>query len=318
MGVLAPVVPNKALPIVNCVAFIVTVTINALASTGVIGTPVGEVSDGYRTMITPNSSAFSIWGLIYFCLAVFVIWQLIPSVRNDEIVFENIGYWFLLSCIFNSLWIVLFTQFELWAVWVSSVLLFLIVGSLTVILVRVNVFQRAFTPGRKANGRNCGLGFLEYLCVDFAFSVYGGWTTAAAILNVALSLTASGFYGGDKQEWWAIAILIIASIIYIANVLTRSNWAFGFVCTWAFLMISNNDKNCMVVQYTNSTNKSQREACDQVQETAKILGLIVAGISAIMLIVWSVRLAKRPSNDGAQVKNKSNENNTSSQGITYA
>ena len=79
------------------------------------------MSDLYPTLITPASYAFAIWGLIYFSVAVFVVWGLVPSVRDNDLLFHKIGWWFLAGNTFNVLWIITFSQGEPVAwIWVSA------------------------------------------------------------------------------------------------------------------------------------------------------------------------------------------------------
>jgi len=77
-------------------------------------TPVnlGEITTLWDTRIDPAGYAFSIWGLIYSLIAVFTIYQAIPSEwvpdRNDELIFEDIGYVFISNMLCNGAWLVLF------------------------------------------------------------------------------------------------------------------------------------------------------------------------------------------------------------------
>ena len=54
---------------------------------------VKEISDKYPTYLTPAPYAFSIWGLIYFFLAVFAIYQIRAKSFENELI--NRGYWLL-------------------------------------------------------------------------------------------------------------------------------------------------------------------------------------------------------------------------------
>jgi benzodiazapine receptor len=58
----------------NIVAFIITLIINGLSNTTLIGgRTTAEVSNGYPTLITPEGYVFAIWGIIYVLLGVFVV-----------------------------------------------------------------------------------------------------------------------------------------------------------------------------------------------------------------------------------------------------
>merc|ERR1711924_169883 len=97
----------------------------------------------------------------------------------------------------------------------------------------------------KATPSTCATIF-TYFAVDFAFSIYSGWITVSSILNVALALSASGFNGDGRGDQWAVAILVIAAIIFLLMVGLKSNWAYGFVFTWASMAIAKKLKstNC--------------------------------------------------------------------------
>lgn len=321
----APVDPTttagKALPVVNAVAFVLVIFINAISSTGLISKlGIGQVSDLYQTLITPAGYAFSIWGLIYFSVAVFVIWNLIPSVRDDGLIFERIGYWFAVSCLFNVIWIVCFVQAQpIGWIWVSSVFLFMIFGSLLILILRVGAWQRAFNDDEEvAVSANNFTEFsdrndvsapsaaktpgvfgtlLQYFAVDFAFSIYCAWTTVASILNLALSLIGSGFYGNGHQDAWAIAILVIAALIFLGMVLLKNNWAYGFVFTWAAMAIASKQKS---TQCGGVAMFDDAAGCTRVQHAAVSLAAIVGVVSALRMVYyfWSV-LQKRSSKAAA-------------------
>lgn len=324
----APVQPSKALPCVNVVAFIVVIVINAISSSGAISKyGIGEVSDLYQTLITPAGYAFSIWGIIYFSVAVFVIWQIIPSVRDDHIVFHCIGWWFAISCLFNCLWIVCFVQATPIAwIWVSTVLLFTIFGSLLMLITRVGVWRRAFAgssqsvaatdftymdDGRQAPSASMAnspapslwRSFLSYFAVDFAFSIYCAWTTVASILNVSLSLVGSGFTGGSQQDRWAIAILVVAAVIFLLMVglPAKQNWAYGFVFTWAAMAISKKDKEAGC---TNVTGFIDPGGCQRVQHAAIALASIVGVASALQLVNYCRQLWQNRSNKAAAAESQ--------------
>lgn len=284
---LAPVDKASALgrwlPAANALSFLVMITVNALGSTGALSSlNVGQVSDKFATMITPASYAFSIWGVIYFSLAVFIVWGFLPGQRNEELLFHDIGYWFSLSCLFNTLWIIVFVQATVATLWISSVFLFLIVWSLVVILLRTNAWRRDTT-------RSTFQRFLDAFSVDWAFSIYAGWTTAASILNVSLSLVGSGFYGGDHQERWAKAILVVAGVVYFAVMLTRWNWAYGAAGAWALFAISKNSKTCQTVPNLLDSAAS----CDDIQQWASGVAISVTALAGVELIVFLIRLLKR-------------------------
>jgi hypothetical protein len=98
------------LPLLNLVAYIFMVTLNALS----IVIPLGglttvELSDKYDNLFTPIGFTFSIWSVIYSLLIVFSIMPLVIYFRGksqkNKFTNKNIGYLYALSCLLNGLWI---------------------------------------------------------------------------------------------------------------------------------------------------------------------------------------------------------------------
>lgn len=71
--------------------FILTVIINVISSVGMIGESQGDISDQYDTLITPPGYAFSIWGLIYFFWAAFIVLQFAPNrfLSQPRVFYDN-------------------------------------------------------------------------------------------------------------------------------------------------------------------------------------------------------------------------------------
>lgn len=66
----------KGLAFLVALTFLAMITVNALANIlpiGGMGT--GEVSDSYPNLFAPAGITFSIWGVIYFLLALHTIYQ---------------------------------------------------------------------------------------------------------------------------------------------------------------------------------------------------------------------------------------------------
>ena len=95
----------------NLVFLIITLVVNTLGAIGLInGLTQKEISDLYVTLITPSPSTFSIWSVIYSLLIISVIVMIVK--KNDpyyQKAIDQISPLYLLSCIMNILWIVLFS-----------------------------------------------------------------------------------------------------------------------------------------------------------------------------------------------------------------
>lgn len=101
---------STSIKILTTVTFIIMIVVNALANIIPInGVTTGEVSDAYENLFTPTSITFAIWGLIYFLLACYTLYQLGLFQGGERRIktelLEKIGIYFSISSIANSIWI---------------------------------------------------------------------------------------------------------------------------------------------------------------------------------------------------------------------
>jgi hypothetical protein len=208
----------------NIVAFILMVLVNGLAGSTTIlgGKNTAEISDANLTLITPAGYVFSIWGVIYVLLGIFVVFQALSSEKGKEC-HEKISWLFVLSSIFNIAWLFLW-QFEYLVF--SVILMFMILASLIAIYLRLDVGKSK-------------VGLREKLTIHIPFSTYLGWITIASIANVSVTLVSLNWDGfGISQETWATIIVIVALLISILVLITRKDIAYGLVIIWAFVGIA--------------------------------------------------------------------------------
>jgi hypothetical protein len=223
---------EKLLPFLNIGAYIITLIINGLANTTLIGgVNTAEISNRNPTLITPAGSVFAIWGVIYFLLAIFLIYQALPSQRGKPFQ-KQISGLFILTCVFNISWLFL------WQNNLLSYSIILIVGfllSLIAIYLRLNI-GKSTAPLK------------EKLAVHLPFSVYLGWLTIATIANIAVALTAASWDGfGLAAETWAILVLAVALLITLLVIATRRDIAYSLVVIWALAGIAVNQTNGNVI-----------------------------------------------------------------------
>ena len=208
----------------NILAFILMVAVNSLAgSTTILGGKfTNEISDANPTLITPAGYVFSIWGVIYVLLGIFVVFQALPSEKGRDYK-SSIGWLFVLSSVLNIAWLFLW-QFEYLGF--SVVVMFMLLASLISIYLRLSIGKS------KA-------GFREKLAIHLPFSVYLGWITIASIANVAVTLVSVSWDGfGVSPETWATLILIVALLITLLVLVTRKDIAYGLVIIWALVGIA--------------------------------------------------------------------------------
>lgn len=215
---------NK-LNILNLVFYIINILITyGVGNAGWLGTPDnGDLSDKYQTLVTPNGSAFSIWGLIFIAQGVFAVAQLFPKFRDDKMVVEGVKYWYILVCIFQCGWTIAF-GFEV--IWLSLVFMLSIWGSLAALL-----YTQYYT---ESNGS-----LVEFWLLRFPFAVHCGWLTAASALNVNV-VVVDNIPDADVQLAFGIISLAVlhAISVWVVFGIPKPNYTIAGVLAWANYFIS--------------------------------------------------------------------------------
>jgi benzodiazapine receptor len=214
---------SSVLRYANVLFFALTVVVNSLAgSTNFIGgRNTAQVSDANPTLITPAGYVFSIWGIIYILLGVFVVYQALPNQQGKDYS-KKISWLFVLSSLMNIVWLFLW-QFEYLSL--SVVLMFLLLATLILIYLRIGVGKSKIALGKR-------------LAVHLPFSVYLGWITVASIANVAATLVSFNWDGfGVSSETWATLVIAVALIITVLMLVTRKDVAYSLVIIWALVGI---------------------------------------------------------------------------------
>ena len=214
------------LSILNVIGFLGTIVVNGLANALPINNKTtGELSDQYPNLFVPAGLTFSIWGLIYILLAIFVIYQVVVTFRKGEAgldSFRKIGYLFFLSSLLNIGWIFAW-QYEI--VPLSLVIMLLLLGCLLAIYIKLSV-------GKK------GPSIKEQYLVHLPFSVYLGWITIATIANVtALLVDLNWNRFGLSEQFWAVAVIVVGIAITLSVLLRRQDIYYSLVVDWALLGI---------------------------------------------------------------------------------
>lgn len=218
---------KKPLQIANGIAFVSTLVINYLSNTGLLNnTTIGQVSDSYKSLFTPAGYTFAIWGIIYLLLFGFVIYQgrgLFVKVKNDDFVLKT-GWWFVLSCVFNSAWVF---------AWIYE---FTGLSCLFIFLLLFSVLKIVWNNRMELDDEPLPI----ILFLWWPFVIYSGWVTVASIANVSTYLIKTDWDGfGLSQEIWTLIMIAIAVIINLAITWKRNMREFALVGVWALLGIAN-------------------------------------------------------------------------------
>jgi benzodiazapine receptor len=224
----------------NVLAFALTVAVNGLAgSTTILGGKLtSEISDANPTLITPAGYVFSIWGIIYVLLGIFVVYQALRSQTGKDYQ-GRIGWLFVLSSLLNIAWLFLW-QFEYLSL--SVVVMFMLLATLIAIYLRLNIGKSK-------------VALREKLAVHVPFSVYLGWITIATIADVSVTLVSVKWDGfGISQETWATLIIVIALLITLLVIASRKDVAYGLVIIWALLGIAVKQSGNQNIAMTTETS----------------------------------------------------------------
>ena len=212
--------------VINIFALGAVLTINALANILPInGVTTGEVSDSFPSLFTPAGYVFSIWGLIYLLLAVFVVYQALPA-QKDSPRLERLGYWFAASCAFNVAWLL---AWHYGAIGLSQLLMLGLLGSLIMCYLKLGIGQREVS--RRVSRT-------EALAVRLPFSVYLGWITVATVANTSVTLLNYGVTGGQLAPLWTVLAIVAAVGVGYLMLENRGDVAFNLVLVWAFAGIA--------------------------------------------------------------------------------
>jgi len=218
---------TKLLQVANIVAFVAMIVVNTLATTvGLFGWETGALSDGIRNLFVPAGLTFSVWGVLYLLLLLFAVYQargLFAANRPAPEALGRVGWLFAASSLANIAWLLLW---HLKLVGLSMIPM----AVLLVTLIAVHV--------RLGTGRTRSTGTERWLA-RVPFSAYLGWITVAIVANATAALVTAGWNGfGLAPEVWAVAMVIVASLLALVMLLTRRDAAYALVVVWALAGIA--------------------------------------------------------------------------------
>lgn len=187
---------------------------------GINGNTVGSLSRKYDNLFTPAGYAFSIWGIIFLLLIVYVVHQW-ANLKNQE-TYEGLqkrGPWFLIANVMNGLWVIIWLyEWTALSVLVMAILLYS--------LLRELLIEHASSSWR------------EKLFQNLPISIYTGWISVALIANTAAYLSKIGWSGGPISESnWTLIMIVVAIMVNLIVLMTTKRSGFIWVGAWALFAI---------------------------------------------------------------------------------
>lgn len=218
----------KLLQISNIISTLIVFVLNILASMGVINNrTTGQLSDKLPNLFVPSGTTFSIWGVIYTLLLLFIARQakgLLSEDAEGAVYVKKIGWFFVLSNVANLMWIFAW-HYEL--VPLSLIFMALLLVSLLAIYLRLGIGRSETVMSRR-----------EKLFFHVPFSVYLGWITVATIANVTAVLVWAGVQPYTQTAViWTVLVIVVATVIGLLMLWTREDIAYGLVIVWALVGI---------------------------------------------------------------------------------
>ena len=181
------------------------------------GITTGGVSDLLNNLFTPTGFTFSIWGVIYLSLFIFLI-SLFWISENQKLFFNKVLRLFNINCLLNISWIF---------AWHYQKFLFSLLVMLGLLYTLILISSLIKSYDNK-------LSYI-YSISSFSINIYFGWITVATVANFT-GLLVSYEWGGFSisEEVWTSIIIIVATIIASFTFITNKAIWYLLPIIWAF------------------------------------------------------------------------------------
>jgi len=212
---------KKLISLLNLVLYVTMITVNALANILPInGKNTGEISGSYPNLFAPAALTFSIWGVIYILLLLFVIYDIYAAFGKKNLKTINVtsSLVFGATCLLNSLWIFAW-HYEL--IFLSVIIMLALLSSL--IYLSFLIDKQNIT------------GFSGTLAIKTSVSVYFGWISVATIANITVLLVSLNWDGfGVPENIWSIVMISAGTLLAALMLIKNKDIAYSLVVIWAY------------------------------------------------------------------------------------
>ncbi len=215
---------SRFLAVLNALVLALVIYWNYYANAqGINENSVGSLSDQYDSLFTPAGYAFSIWGLIYVALIINAIYQISCAFGyRDSTFLEKAGPFLIIANLANGLWIWLWLTERTGA---SVIAMLVILISLIIVLLKLRIGNSKVTKSQKK-------------WIWWPISLYIGWITVAMVANISAYLAKIQWQSGPNEQYWAISMMVTATLIYGFVLLKRGMITFSLVGAWALMAIA--------------------------------------------------------------------------------
>lgn len=201
----------------NVLVLVLVIALNGLAATGAMsGDSIGVIANRYRSLFLPADYVFGIWSVIYLGLIASAVYQALPTAGAERAV-HRLGIWWAVTGALNVAWISLFSfgQFAL-------ALLVMVIFLVTLVVIGERVRAGAVPS------------LADHAFLIWPQDIYLAWISVALIANsfqFAHAMQWDGF--GIAESTWAVAMMLVATLLGTIMAWGRGNWLFPLVVAWA-------------------------------------------------------------------------------------
>jgi len=187
--------------------------VNALANILPInGVTTGALSDAIPIYFVPAGYAFSIWGLIYAGLVIYIISMFTNFTKEDKAIYP----WVITSSLANIAWIFLW----------HYRLIYLSVIAMVIILASLIAISLILHKSKKVS-----------IFKTLPFDIYLGWISVASIANIAAALyTANWDRFGISPEVWSAIMIVVSTGLAVYSIFKKT-YSYSLVILWAIIGI---------------------------------------------------------------------------------
>lgn len=249
----------------NVAAFVILVVIFGIEPFGTFGHGnIGEISSKHPTSITPDGYAFSIWGVIWFFQAGFVIFQFLPFAQDaQESYLKALGVFWPITILLEAAWSFAFVYEQ---IILSFVIIFASWVFIFVCYWRLSTVDREPSFHVKTQPRY--MPYLIYIMYDFPTALNLGWLTVATSAAFLMCFnTTNSVYG-------LILVLVVAAFNIFLQ-LWKLEIVTSAVLIWALVAI-----------YIAHCN-------DKMIAIASIVLIAVVGLLSILTIIRCIYLQRK-------------------------
>ena len=233
-----------------------------------------ELSEKYQTLLTPIGWAFSIWGIIFVMQFIWAVQQyscwVLPESFVQAIVVVKWNYVFVVLAQIG--WTLAFSS-EF--IEVSLVMMMLLLWNLFVITTSFTRLNQPTSTTVASPPQSFLQQTTNYIFTEFPFAIHFGWILVATVVNVNVTLVASGLSSMVKY-YSALICIMVLSFITVALVFIRGAIVPPIVVIWALFGIYKEleaPNDLVMVSYTE-------------QEQQNVQYSVISGIIFLFIILF--------------------------------